>query len=521
MTDKKAVVEYRSQGGVDITLSPDVVRNFLVQGKKELVSAQELMYFMNVCKARKLNPFIKDCYLIKYGSEPAAIVTSVDYFRKNARKAPDCKGWRSGIVILKDGELTFREGSLILDDETLVGGWAEAKPKGNIRKKHTVGLKPYIKKTRDGKITRFWQEEKQPDMIAKVAESQLLRQLWGEETTGMYSVEEMPSIEDVKSDGPVQSEIKQRILDGKKQPDPKESFSEKVGVPSDAIDEYQTNVEKKEPDPKPDEPNIKPPVTEDFTEDQVVAIEKTFEAFVMEICKTVNITQAEAYNYINNLKATTGAELVDIMRTMIDDSKAEFGKMLKWLDRGKPADDKGPEPAPTANGKKKRVPLKELEANSKAWKSDNWSRLRSTGFSTYVWKNIETLSSEPEPLQKAVKRKWGKLFKDEFPVPGGNKLNGNGNTAEPPPENVIQAEVYHDPNKNDDSVAPDSDFQQPAPDREKDPDGYIKWLGFNFLDELNGALDYLSLKGRLISALPLEDKVELIKQTERLVDMNA
>jgi len=228
MTDKgKAVIEYRSQGGVDISLTPETVRNFLVQGRKDLVSAQELMFFMNVCRARKLNPFIKDCYLIKYGSDPAAIVTSVDYFRKNARKAPDCRGWKAGVVVLQDGEITYREGSLKLDNETLVGGWAEAKPEGwNEPKRHTINLAGYIKKTKDGKVTRFWQTEKQPDMIAKVAESQLLRQLWGEETTGMYSAEEMPTVEDIKSDGPVQSDIKQRILDGKKKQDEPKSEPE-------------------------------------------------------------------------------------------------------------------------------------------------------------------------------------------------------------------------------------------------------------------------------------------------------
>jgi len=524
MTDKgKAVIEYRSQGGVDISLSPDTVRNFLVQGRKDLVSAQELMFFMNVCRARKLNPFIKDCYLIKFGSDPAAIVTSVDYFRKNARKAPDCKGWKAGIVVLHDGEITYREGSLKLDDETLVGGWAEAKPEGwDEPKRHTINLAGYIKKTKDGKVTRFWQTENQPDMIAKVAESQLLRQLWGEETTGMYSAEEMPTVEDIKSDGPVQSDIKQRIMDGEKKqdeypPDAKaahERIEKRIKQRNGKYGDKMTTTDRdmgKAQDPLPDEPAIKPPATENLTDDQVIATEKSFQM----LCSTVNVTEAEAYNYINNVKSTTGVELIDIMRTMIEDAKTEFAKMREWLNQGKPAETKGPESAPVKDGRKKKVPLKDLESKSKAWDTENWSRLKSTGFSTYVWKNVTTLASEPEALQKAVRLKWRTLYRDDFPTAGANKLNGNNDDT-----GMIQAEVYHDPNGNGKTPSVDQDFQQSAPDKEKDPDAFIKWLRGNFKEQLEDAYDYMGLGGRMISGLSTLEKTELIKHVERLIDMD-
>ena len=197
----KQVMEYKAQNGDMIRITPKLVRDFLVQGKRELVTVQELFYFMHVCKARKLNPMVKDCYLIKYGNEAAAIVTSVDYFRKNARKAEDCRGWQCGVIVQQNTSPTsieYREGSLVLDGEVLVGGWATAQPTGwHLPKRHTVNLAAYIKRTKDGTITRFWAEDRQPDMIMKVAETQLLRQIWGEESTGMYTPEEMPSMEDI------------------------------------------------------------------------------------------------------------------------------------------------------------------------------------------------------------------------------------------------------------------------------------------------------------------------------------
>ena len=60
---KDMVVQYQTQGGVEMKLTPDLVINYLVQGRKELVKAEEIVYFMNVCKARRLNPFVKERHI--------------------------------------------------------------------------------------------------------------------------------------------------------------------------------------------------------------------------------------------------------------------------------------------------------------------------------------------------------------------------------------------------------------------------------------------------------------------------
>jgi len=185
-------ITYTAADGSEIRLTPDMVRKYLVQGHGEMVTIQEMVYFLNVCRSRKLNPFIKDCYLIKYSqNDPAAVVTSIDYFRKRARAQKDCKGWKSGIIV-KDSKGVKDTNGLLQDGEILLGGWFEAKPEGwTDPLRLEVNLRGYIKKTKEGNVTRFWSPENQPSQIQKVAESQGLRKLWPDEFQGIYAEEEI------------------------------------------------------------------------------------------------------------------------------------------------------------------------------------------------------------------------------------------------------------------------------------------------------------------------------------------
>lgn len=186
-------VTYTAADGSEIRISPDMVRKYLVQGKGEMVTIQEMIYFLNLCRSRKLNPFIKDCYLIKYSpNDPAAVVTSVEYFRKRARAMPDCKGWKAGVIVLdKEGRVKDTAG-LVRDGEEILGGWFEAKPSGwEEPMRVEVNLRGYVKKKQDGSITKFWSVENQPSQIAKVAESQGLRKVWPDEFQGLYTEEEI------------------------------------------------------------------------------------------------------------------------------------------------------------------------------------------------------------------------------------------------------------------------------------------------------------------------------------------
>src|SRR3990167_9305098 len=73
-----------------------------------------------------------------------------------------------------------------------MGGWFRARPKDwTTDLEWAVSLKRYIKTTKDGRVTRFWSEENQPEQIAKVAESQGLRRAWPDEFAKLYIKEEI------------------------------------------------------------------------------------------------------------------------------------------------------------------------------------------------------------------------------------------------------------------------------------------------------------------------------------------
>ncbi|UCC41423.1 MAG: phage recombination protein Bet [Candidatus Aminicenantes bacterium] len=186
----KDIVEYKAKDGQLINLNVETVRKYLVRGNNQAATSQEIIFFMGICKSRGLNPFKNDCYLIKYGNDPAAIITSIDYFRARAKAQLDCIGWNNGIIVKHKETGTIRKTSGLLDkdNEILLGGWFEALPKEwKVPCRLEINLFGYIKKTKDGKVTQFWQEDKQPTMIAKVAESQGLRKCWPDEFQGIYS----------------------------------------------------------------------------------------------------------------------------------------------------------------------------------------------------------------------------------------------------------------------------------------------------------------------------------------------
>ena len=190
--EEKSLVKYEAKDGQEISLSFDTIIKYLVQGRSEFVTRQEMMYFMGICKSRGLNPFAKDCYLIKYSQkEGAAIITAIDYFRKRAKAQRDCKGWKKGIIVERKGEI-FHSDGLMLSDDVLLGGWFKAKPEGwDEPFLLEVNLKGYIKHKVDGSVTKFWSKENQPSQIAKVAESQGLRTLWPDEFQQLYTQEEL------------------------------------------------------------------------------------------------------------------------------------------------------------------------------------------------------------------------------------------------------------------------------------------------------------------------------------------
>lgn len=183
-------VEYEI-GGMKIRLTPEIVRNYLVSGNKEAVSMQELAMFMNLCKYTQLNPWAKEAYCIKYGSEPAAMVVGKEAFQKRAEANPNYDGSEAGIVVLNEsGEVVYRKGTMKLPGDELIGGYAEVWRKDRTHSTRIeVSFDEYVGRKKDGSLNSQW-SKKPATMIRKVALVQALRETFPSAFGGMYAAEE-------------------------------------------------------------------------------------------------------------------------------------------------------------------------------------------------------------------------------------------------------------------------------------------------------------------------------------------
>lgn len=184
-------VVYFSNGN-QITLTPETVKNYLVSGDKEKVTMQEVMMFINLCQHNGLDPWLKEAYLIKYGSEPATIVAGKDAFTKRAEGNEQFNGYEAGVILWNEetGDIIYRKGSFKLPNEVLVGGYAEVWRKDRDHSyRSEVSLDEYIGKKKDGSPTMIWRT-KPTTMIRKVALVQALREAFPGTLGGMYSAEE-------------------------------------------------------------------------------------------------------------------------------------------------------------------------------------------------------------------------------------------------------------------------------------------------------------------------------------------
>lgn len=187
--------EYESNGE-KVKLSPQTVRNYLVNGGGN-VSDQEVMMYLTLCRYQHLNPFLKEVYLIKYGNSPATIVTGKDLFTKRANRNPLYAGKAAGIIVKNNetGDITEREGTFYIPEtEDLVGGWAKVYIKGHDQPEYaSVSFNEYAGKKSDGSLNSQW-ASKPGTMIRKVALVQALREAFPEDFSALYAPEEVGNV---------------------------------------------------------------------------------------------------------------------------------------------------------------------------------------------------------------------------------------------------------------------------------------------------------------------------------------
>ena len=183
-------------GNDTVTLSPSIVRNYLTNGNGA-VTDQEVNYFVHLCRGQGLNPFLKEIYLIKFGTQPATFVVSKEAFLKRAEANSQYDGAESGIIVLnKDGELIERKGGFFLkDSEQVVGGWAKVYRKDRKYPSDVqVTFEEYAGRTKDGNLNSNW-ANRPATMIKKVALVQALREAFPNDLNNLYTEEEQGDIQ--------------------------------------------------------------------------------------------------------------------------------------------------------------------------------------------------------------------------------------------------------------------------------------------------------------------------------------
>jgi len=179
-------LEIRTEQGLQ-HIGMDELRALLFPTNKPQPTDNEIALFIETCRARGMNPLLRDAYLIKYDDKsPAQIVTGKEYFTKMAQRRGG--GFKAGIVVAREGqeELIRKEGTIFRKDvgETLVGGWAVVTTSDRGDFEQSPSMEEYASNR------GLW--GKMPaTMIRKVALVAALREAYPDDLGGMYDAAEM------------------------------------------------------------------------------------------------------------------------------------------------------------------------------------------------------------------------------------------------------------------------------------------------------------------------------------------
>lgn len=183
------VIQFTDEAGDSIQISQQDVYQYIC----DKATPQEVVFFMELCRSQRLNPFKREAFLVKYGSNPASMITAEVVFERRANAHPSYKGMEHGIVYLDhNGEVRKREGTATYKaaGEVLIGGWARVHRSDRTDSYAEVSLDEY------GKNQSVWKT--MPGvMISKCAKAVALRLAFPSDFQGMYISEEMGVAPDV------------------------------------------------------------------------------------------------------------------------------------------------------------------------------------------------------------------------------------------------------------------------------------------------------------------------------------
>lgn len=211
--DKNKRFTITTASGANIVLTKEIVQKYLTGNTQ--ISDPEYNMFFQLCKEYKVNPFLREAYIIKYGSQAAQIVVDYKFLQARAEKDPHFRGMKTGIVVIdKDGNEKEKNSTIVLPSETLIAGWCEI-----LRSDRDCPTKVYcmLQEYNTGKSN--W-ASKPTFMIVKVAKAQALREAFPNMIkSNVYTEEEASTFEnagkfyEVKEDTKKETTISNSIID--------------------------------------------------------------------------------------------------------------------------------------------------------------------------------------------------------------------------------------------------------------------------------------------------------------------
>lgn len=184
-----ALVKYEDTEGREVVLTRDDVINTISSNPR--ITDKEIKLFIELARAQRLNPFIKEIFITKYGDYPATFIVGKDVFTKRAQANPLFKGMQAGIIVQRGNGVDQREGSATFSDEMLLGGWCKVYVQGyDVPIYDSVSFNEYAARKSDGSLNAMW-ASKPATMIRKVAIVHALREAFPSDFQGLYDQSEM------------------------------------------------------------------------------------------------------------------------------------------------------------------------------------------------------------------------------------------------------------------------------------------------------------------------------------------
>ena len=184
-TVSEKAITYQTNSGDSVTLTEAAV--MAITNNNQYITQGEIQLFVETAKYMRLNPYLRDIYLVKYdNSKPAQSIVSRSAMMKIAEEHPAYDGLEDGIIVQnKNGEVVDRDGYIIYGNEMLLGGWAKVYRKDRSRPfVARLDIKEYSKQQ------STWRSMEKT-MVAKCACVAALRKAFPIQLSGMYTLEEM------------------------------------------------------------------------------------------------------------------------------------------------------------------------------------------------------------------------------------------------------------------------------------------------------------------------------------------